>query len=155
MPEPIVDISVFGDKALTRALGSFEPRVQKKVVRQALRASLKRNKEYVVQAWQQHADRGVTARAFAATKIRAGKRSRGRIRIEWPLPDREPLGIAPEDPHYYPNAVEYGHKGAPAKAYTRRAVNAHINEEHAEMGKAIGRGVEREAKKHFTKAVRA
>jgi hypothetical protein len=71
------------------------------------------------------------------------------MRIEWPLPAGEsngyPLGLI----H---NAVEYGHGNVPAKAYTRRTVNAHTSDEHAEMGKHIGRGVEREAQKHFAKA---
>lgn len=149
MAEPIVDISIFGDKALERALGSFEPRVQKKVMRQVIRASAKRNKGHVAGAWEQHADTGTMARAMQATKVRAGKRSRSSIRVEWPLPVGEskgyPLGLI----H---NAVEYGHPRAPAKAYTRRAVNAHTNEEHAEMAKHTGRGVEREARKHFRKA---
>jgi len=150
MPEPIVDISVLGDKALERALGSFEPKVQKKVMRQVIRASTKRNKVHVASAWQQHADEGVMAAAMKTVKVRAGKRSRSSIRMEWPLPigwrDGYPLGLI----H---NAVEYGHARAPAKAYTRRTVNSHTREEHAEMARHTGRGIEREALKHFKKAV--
>lgn len=150
MAKPIVDISVFGDKALERALGSFEPRIQKKVMRQVIRASAKRNKGHVSQAWAQHADEGTMAAAMKATKVKAGKRSRSQMRIEWPLPSGEKKGHALGKIH---NAVEYGHGNVPAKAYTRRAVNAHTNEEYAEMARHTGRGVEREAQKHFRKAV--
>ena len=76
-----------------------------------------------------------------------------RIGVGIAMPTREELAIAPADPWYYPAAVEYGHPRAPAKAPIRRAVNAHSDEELRFIGNEIGRGVEREARKHFKKAV--
>lgn len=148
MAQPVVDISVFGDKQLAKDLASFESKVQKKIVRPVIRASAKRNKKHVERTWQQHADEGTMSQAMRATKVRAGKRSRSQLRVEWPLPTGKVGKYALGHIH---NSVEYGHGNVPAKAYTRRTVNAHTKEEHAEMGRHIGRGVESEARKHFKK----
>jgi hypothetical protein len=69
MPEPIVDIRLIGSDVVTQLLGTFEPKVQKKVVRSALRKSAKRTKERVVRTWMQHEDTGVTADAMDAVKV--------------------------------------------------------------------------------------
>ncbi len=158
MAAPVVDISTFGDKALARGLARLEPRIQKKVMRQALRKSAKRLKKHVVNNWERMKDTGRTAEAFKATKVRAGKRSRSGIRMEWPLPTKPELGIDPESDWYYPFAVEYGYTRmarapvtVPPKAPIRRAVNEHTDQEHAIMGREIGKGIEREARKAFKK----
>lgn len=148
MPEPIVDIKLIGADVLVQQLGSFEPRVQKKVARSALRKSAKRTKERVVRTWMRHEDTGTMADAMDATKVKAGKRSRSGIRFEWPLPIGEKKGYALGHIH---NSVEYGHGNVPAKAYTRRTVNQHMDEELRAIGHDIGDGIEREAARHFRK----
>jgi hypothetical protein len=158
VPKPVVDISVFGNKALERDLASFPPGVQKKVVRPVLRRSLKRLKAHVVRNLSGHPvspDSGRYLAAMIAAKPHALKRSRTRIGVAFDMPPRTELGIPPGYKWYYPAAVEYGHPRASAKAPIRRAVNAHTNEELGAMGRDIGRGIEREAKKHFKKAVGA
>lgn len=159
MPEPVVDIQVLGDKALTRALASFEPKVQKKVVRSALRKSLKRLKVHVVQNLSGHPvapDSGRYLAAMIAAKPKALPRRRNSFGIGFDMPPREELGISPGYEWYYPMSLEYGYTRTarapvtvPPKAPIRRAVNAHQAEELRGLGSDIGRGVEREARKHF------
>jgi hypothetical protein len=133
-----------GDDLVVEQLAKLEAVTQKKIVRTAMRKSAKRVKDAVVQEWQSHADTGRTAAAMAATRVRSGGRSRRLIRLVWPLPLRDILGIPAGSPHYYPNAVEYGHSRAPAKAYTRRTVNRVTPREHLAMGHDIGDAIERE-----------
>lgn len=158
MASPVVDISMFGDKALARGLARLEPRIQKKVVRQAIRKSAKRVRAHVIANWERTKDTGQMAEAFKAIKIRAGKRSRHGLRMEYPLPERSLLGISPSYKWYPPFAVEYGYTRTarapvtvPPKAPIRRAVNEHTDQEHAIMGREIGKGIEREARKAFKK----
>lgn len=148
MPEPVINISMIGDDVVVKQLARLEAVTQKKIVRSAMRKSAKRVKDAVVREWQSHADTGRTAAAMAATPVRSGGRSRRFIRMVWPLPDRHLLGIPENDPHYYPNAVEYGHGRVPAKAYTRRTVNRVTPREYRAMGHDIGDSIEREWRWH-------
>jgi hypothetical protein len=160
VPNPVIDIRVFGDEALAKALASFEPKVQKKVVRSALRKSLKRLKAHVVRNLSGHPvapDSGRYLAAMIAAKPKALPRSRSSIGVGIAMPTREELGIPPDyKKGFYPFSLEYGYTRTerapvvvPAKAPIRRAVNSHQAEELRVMGDDVGRGVEREARKHF------
>lgn len=162
MPNPVVDIKVFGNKALERSLSSFPARIQKKVVRSALRKSLKHLKAHVVRNLSGHPVSPVSGRylaAMTAAKPKALPRTRSVIGVGIAIPTREELGIPPDyKKGFYPFSVEYGYTRStktggtvtvPAKAPIRRAVNAHQAEELRFMGDDIGRGIYREARKHF------
>lgn len=163
--KPIVDISLVGDKALIKGLARFEPRVQKKVVRGALRKSAKRLKAHVIRNLSGDPvkpDSGRYRAGMVAAKIRSLGRSRRLMALGFALPTRAELGIAPGYEWYYPFAVEYGYTRtarAPVtvapKAPIRRAVNEHATEERLVMGREIGAGIKREAKKAFKKATAA
>lgn len=149
-----VDISVLGDKALEKKLAKLEPKVQKRVMRKTLRASTKRLKIEVIQNLSGNPvhplDRRGTGGWMQQQKlvpVKALKRSRGRMGYTLPFPTREALGISPDDPYFYPAAVEYGHPRAPAKAPIRTAVNSRTPTELAIIGREIGTGIEREAMK--------
>lgn len=152
MAQPVVDISMLGDKALVKALSKFEPRIQKKVVRGALRKSTTRLKRHLITNFSGRiVGRGPEPEhwreAQKATRNRMIKASRHRIGAAIPMPTRELLGIDPKDKYYYPYAVEYGHPRAAAKMPIRLAADEHKTEEYALIGRGIGIGIEREAMK--------
>ena len=162
MPNPVVGIQVFGNRALERSLASFPVRIQKKVVRSTLRKSLKHLKAHVVRNLSGHPvspDSGRYLAAMIAAPVRALRRKRGQLGVGIPIPTREELGIPPEyKKGFYPFSLEYGFTRTtttggtvtvPAKAPIRRAVNAHQAEELQFMAKEIGRGIRREARRHF------
>lgn len=161
MAQPVIDISIVGDKALGRALAKLPDRIQRKVVRQSLRKSAKRQNQYIVQHLSGipvAPESGRWLIAQSAQKPKTAKRSRRGIRIELPYPRREELGIAPGEKYYYPTAIEYGttktRQGRgplPAFAPVRRAVDENMEKEHQIMGTEIARGIEREARRAFAK----
>ncbi len=65
------------------------------------------------------------------------------------LPSRAELGIRPDDKWYYPMAIEYGAKGKrthfPARSFMRTTADRYALQEYAQIGKDIGRAIEREA----------
>lgn len=143
----LVDISVLGDKELEKRLRRLEGKTQRKVVRQALRKSAKRIKTHVdtnLSGLKVNVLTGALREAFRNTPIKGATR-RGVIRVGIPFPERELLGIAPSDPHYYPTAVEYGHGNVPPHPYLRPAVDEHKALEFTVIGRDIGKGIEREA----------
>lgn len=152
MAKPAIDISLVGSDILIKQLASFEPKVQKRVVRQTLRKSAKHLKAHIVTNLSGHPvspDSGRYLAAMTAAKPKALPRSRTMIGVGIAMPYRAELGIDPGYKWYYPFAVEYGHDRAPPKAPLRRAIDDHADEEHRFMGRDIGKGVDREARKHF------
>ncbi len=146
-----VDISVLGDKELERKLKRLAGAAQRKVVRQALRANAKRTHQRILGKIQGDPIKSRTGRllaAWKATKPKAGKRSRSRLQVVVPLPDRSVLGLT-DDQGYYPTALEYGRRDGsmPARPYIRPAVDEKRTEELRQIGRDIGRGIEREARK--------
>jgi hypothetical protein len=162
VPEPLVNIKVFGNKALERSLSSFPNRIQRKVVRQAQKKSLKRLQAHVVRKLSGHPVAPKSGRylaAMIAAKPHPLPRRRYTFGVGIDIPTREELGIPPDyKKGFYPFSLEYGYtrttkKGGtvtvPAKAPIRRAVNAHQAEEFRFMAGDIGRGIYREARRHF------
>jgi len=150
-----IDISVLGDKALSRALDKLaKPASQKRSIRPALRSSTYRIKQYAIENLSGAVVSPVTGAwlaAMAATPVRAFKRSRTRIGYGLPMPLRSELGIDPSDEWYYPAAVEYGYtrtERAPvtveAKRPLRDAIDDNKRTEYAQIGRDIGHGIERE-----------
>ncbi len=161
MAKPIIDISLVGNKVLISALGKLGDRIQRKVVRQAMRKSAKRLNVAIIQNLSGipvAPDSGRWLVAQSAQKPVPGRRSRTGIVIGIPLPTKEMLGIPAKDKWYYPTAIEYGttkSRGGrgplPAFAPMRRAVNENTAKEHQRMGTEIGKGIEREARRAFAK----
>lgn len=142
-----VDISVLGLPELERKMKRLEPKVQKNVVRQALRKSAKRTQTRVVanlSGLKVNVLTGALREAFASAPIR-GRTRRGVMRVGIVFPEREALGILPSDPYYYPTAVEYGHGNVPPHPFLRPAIDEHEATETRLIGRDIGDGIEREA----------
>lgn len=145
-----IDISMVGDKALQKKFKRLEGVAQKRVIRKALRASAKRIKARVVAKVSGDpvgVQTGRYRQAIKAGKVKAIPRSRGRIGLGIAMPLRSELGISPDDKHYFPAALEYGSDTAPARPHFRPAVDEHKTEELRQIGRDIGDGIEREAKR--------
>ena len=146
---PKVDIALFGDKELQRKLNRLASNEAKKVVRAALRKGSRRVKDRVIQNLsgnKVNVRTGELINAFRNAKIRSEGNPR-LIRIGVVLPSREELGIDSEAKYFYPFAIEYGHKRAPAHPYMRPAIDEHKDAEIAAIGRDIGKGIEKVARK--------
>jgi len=142
-----VDIKVLGVPELEKELKRLEARVQRTIVRSALRKSAKRVRGYVVENLSNdkvNVRTGRLRQAFQETSIRGSSR-RGFIRLGIAFPEREALGIGPFDKYYYPTAVEYGHGEVRAYPYMRPAVDEHRSLEVLLIGRDIGRAIEKKA----------
>lgn len=150
-----------GSDILIRQLASFEPRIARKVVRQALRKSVRRLQGHIVQHLSGYPVAPETGRyltAMAGAKPKALPRKRYVIAQAIAVPERSQLGIDPGYEWYYPFSLEYGYTRearapvtVPPFAPIRRAVNDNTDAEHRFMGRDIGKGVEREARTWFKK----
>jgi len=112
-----IDIRLLGDKQLQRKLTNLELAVQKKIVRKALRAGAK--PMLATAKAKVNVDTGALK---ANIKIKALKRSRrGSFGVQVTTPPREKLGIAADDPGYYPAILEYGSATNRAQPFLRPA----------------------------------
>lgn len=142
----MIDISMLGDKKLQRQLSKLPARVEKRIVRKALRAAARP----VLRAAKQKCpvDTGALKKGL---KIRARKRSRKSFGVDVSTPTREKLGIASDSKWYYPALVEYGYvrKGITyaARSFLRSAKDATRSAALAILKREIGAGVIREARK--------
>lgn len=127
---------VTGDKALDRALRTLEPRVARKVVRQAMRAAMKGMKTAI----ESTAPVGDTGALAASVKIRAGRRSRGKMSILVGLEDTTFQGE-----RYYAAFVEYGTADMPGQGYMREALDTRGEIARQDAMRRIRDGIEREA----------
>ncbi len=141
-----IDISVLGDRELMAKLNSLASVEGKKIMRKALRESVKRLRKAVIVkvsgGFFKHPS-GNLLKALKATTIKAAKRSRTGMAVIWPWPTRQTLGISPDDKFYYPRAVEHGHVRAPARSFIRSTVNENQRGEFVLIAKDIRIGVER------------
>jgi hypothetical protein len=141
--ETFVDVSFIGDRELERKLRTLAGPMQRKIVRAALRESAKRTLPRVISNLSGEpvgVRTGTLRAAFAAQKVRAGRSRRG-IRLGITFPTRDELGIAPDDPYFYPAAVEYGHSGVAARPFLRPAVDNHRSAELSAIGAFISRRI--------------
>ena len=140
------DISILGDKELSRKLDALPKNVQRKLLGRALKLGGKLLKPKVVAAVP--VDTGLLKQMMQKQNFKAVKANRrGDIRIGMPMPTREQMGIGPDEKYYYPAHVEYGHGNVPAKSYIRKPVDENAQMFHAEVGRALGAEIEAEAKK--------
>lgn len=120
----LFDISIFGDKALTRALDDLSDKIQKQYMRKSLRAGTKLVADVV-----RRNTPVLTGRLRKGIKVRAGKRSRGLIGYFVLLPTRAQLGIDPKAKWYYPAVLEWGGitktgRIIPALGFMRRSLES-------------------------------
>ncbi len=150
MAQLAVDISLTGDRALLEKLAALgKPATQKKAVRPALRAATKRLKAIVVSNLSGRVVTPQTGRLLAAIsgeKVHAIPAKGGIIGTGFDMPRRSDLGIEGDD-EYYPAILEFGHEKAPAKSYLRAAVDDNKARELAQIGRDIGKGIEKQAAK--------
>ena len=82
----------------------------------------------------------------------ANASSRGALYYGVPLPTREQLGIPKKDrggkkAGYYPVILEYGTSRMAARPWMRPAIDDTADSEKAQIGRDIGKGIERLARK--------
>lgn len=143
-----VDISITGVPELQRALRMLADKTQKRIVSHALTKESKRTKQRVVENIVRLGliDSGNLLSAFESAAIRSANK-KSLIVKGIAIPTRAQLGISPNDPYFYPYAVEYGHKGAIPHPYIRPAIDNHKQQSIADIAQDIGSGIERAAKK--------
>lgn len=136
-----IDISGLGDARLQARLKQLDAKVQRKVVRQALRAGAK-----VVLAATKALVPVDTGALKSGLKLRALKSRRGTFGIQVQTPTRAQLGIPSDAKGYYPAVLEYGAEGHPAKPYLRPALEQARTAATTTIRTAIAQGVEDAAK---------
>lgn len=143
MAMPVVDISFVGDKALLRKFARLDAKLQKKYARKAIRASAKRMQPKVIDAipTKTRVKTGPLKAVLRAQPIRSG-RMKGGIRIGFLYPPLQKDARAL-------NAIEYGSakRGIAPVGMFRKTVDANAAQEHAKIGREIGRDMEREARR--------
>lgn len=136
MASPVIDIRMFGGKALQRKLAKLPAVAQRKVVRKECRDSAKRMKPRVLAATP--VKRGDLKTLVQAMRVRAGKQKRGSVYIGLTMPaeGKDARTI---------NAVEYGSKDGKraAQPWIRPTVNRWMDEEQRRIGRGIGKGIEK------------
>lgn len=135
------DISLLGDAELARKLQALPEKLERKVIRQAIR----KGGQPILRTAKANANR-LTGAMAKSIKLRAMKRKRGRIGVRIQTGTRLELGIGADDRHYYPAIVEFGDGGVrPPFRFMRRALDSNKNASMTTMRDEIARGIEREA----------
>jgi len=147
MPKGPIDISFLGDRELEKKLRKLgDPRTQASAARSALRDGAK-----VVLGESQRLVPVRTGRLKESLKVRAfsagSRKKRGEFGREVRTGTREELGIAPDDPGYYPAAVEFGHGNVPPRSYLRAAAQNVKTEALATVRSALWRRIQQEARR--------
>ena len=144
-----VDISLLGDKALSKKLRRLETKVQKKIVRKALRAGarpiLASAKALV--PYSEGLRRRSGKHLRDTLKLRALKARKGRFGVQVLTGTREELGIAANESGYYPLSLEYGGGNAPAQPYLRPALDMNRVRSTRIVHYTIRRGILQEARR--------
>jgi HK97 gp10 family phage protein len=124
----VIDIRMFGDLKLQRAFGDLEKAMQRKLVRQSLRAGKKLQKPEAKKLVP--VDRGVLRKSI---KIRAGKKRKGKIGIVL-------RAGGPGARHV--NLVELGTKKMPARSFIVQSAKNKTNDIIKEVGKQLKQKIE-------------
>lgn len=141
----MVDITMLGDKKLSRKLARLPVAMQRKVVRPSLRAGAK---PMLASAKQNCPVK--TGKLKKSLKLRALKARRGNFGVMVRTGTREDLGIPADAKGYYPIAVEFGHGGpqpAPAHPYIRPAFDTNKERAKRIIAREIGMRITAEARK--------
>lgn len=147
-----------GGRALERKFKRFPDKLQARIRRKALKASVLRlQQEMLINLSGRVANEqtGTLVNALESEKPTARTRKRkGIVSSGIRMPSRARLGIRKGDKHYWPLALEYGHRGPKGKGkfvrarkFARRAIDDHIGREVLLLGRDIGRDAIRIGKK--------
>ena len=143
-----IDIRLFGDRELERKLERFERKVQRKMIARVFRDHLEVIRDRIVRNLSGnpvHPDSGRLRNAMRSARKRAvSRRPRQMIRIGIAWPTRAELGIDADDPHFFPAAIEFGHRGAPAHPFMRPAIDAYRRLDVARIARRLRRMIRRE-----------
>ena len=136
-----IDITFLGDAELQRKLKRIAFQAQRKIVRAALRKSMKQVKD----------------RAQALVPVDSGllrnsihqksRTKRGISRAFVATGTRDQLGIPSDAKGYYPAVIEYGTRTRAPKSYLRRALQEKKSAVLSKAASDIGAGIEREGRK--------
>ena len=127
-----VDISVLGDKELSKSLGRLEMKMQKSIVRKALRKAARPvldSAKSLVPV--------MTGKLKDSLRIRTLKSRRGTVNVIVETGKRSELGISPNDKYFYPVVVEYKHK-----SFMRAAIDARRTDAYEIAKREIRAGIE-------------
>ena len=135
------DISLLGDAELARKLHALPEKVERKVIRQAIR----KGGQPILRDAKANANK-LTGAMAKNIKLRAMKRKRGRIGVRIQTGTRLEMGISADEGYYYPAIVEFG-DGATRRAFRfmRRALDSNQHASMTVMRDEIAKGIEREA----------
>lgn len=140
-----VDISIVGDKKLQAKLRRLETKVQRKIVRKALRDAAK---PVLADAKARvPVDTGLLKRSLV---VRAARRQRrGTFGVFIQPKGRDFFGIPGDDPYFYPAIVEFGSlkRALPARSYLRAAVDDNRSATLLRIRNEIASQVKAEARK--------
>ena len=100
-----VDISFLGDKQLSRKLSRLDNKMQRSIVRKALRQAAA-----PVLGGAKALAPVLTGRMRDSLRIRASKGRRGTIGVVIETGKRDELGISKDDQYFYPTVIEYKYK---------------------------------------------
>jgi HK97 gp10 family phage protein len=140
-----VKVVITGIKDIDKRLRQLEPKVGRKVVRQAIRASLKIMAQEVKN--QVPVRTGLTKSSVQVRALKAKKR--GAIALEVRISGKVEglIKTTRKGKRFFtPALVEYGHKGVAPNPFMRRAFEARGEQVRAFAIKAIRDGIEREIK---------
>jgi len=137
-----VDVSLIGDKRLNRKLRRLPLKVQRKVVRQALREAGR-----PVLATAKRIVPVRTGNLRDGLKLRAIKPRGGQFGVAIKTPTREDLGLPATGGGYYPAHIELGTRNTPAQPYLRPAMDQNRKKSIGILRRQIGAGIEREARR--------
>ncbi len=142
----IIDISMLGDKALTKKLGLLPGRLQKKVLRKSMRDAAKPILKDIRQAISAIRVTGFhTDPLRKGMKLRSLKRSRSRIGVMIMAPTRDVLGIPSDADYYYPAHIELGTLNNESQPFMREPFNDKRATTLNTIKRDVGRGIIREA----------
>lgn len=143
MPAKVLEVKLLGDKELEMKLNSMVPKLQKKVLRPALRKVAK--KIVLPQVRKNLASIRVTGKHTIPLsknlRVAAVRRSRKSFGVVIKTPERDKLGI--KGRHYYPSAIEFGTRKVPAKPYLRSAIPQTKDEAFALLRKEVTTGLKK------------
>ena len=136
-----IDISFIGDAKLQRKLKQIALQAQRKIVRAALRKSMKQVK-----------DRAKSLVPVDSGKLRdsihqKSRTKRGISRAFVATGTRDQLGIPSDAKGFYPAVIEYGTRTRAPRSFLRRALQEKRSDVLSKAAADIGAGIEREATK--------
>lgn len=133
----MAQLKITGVREIDKALRELEPKIAKKVLRQAMRKSMK-----VVQKAVKENVPVDEGQLRDAIKVRAGKRSRKGFTIEVQIGEGDFVGDT-----YYGAFQEYGTSKMEGKGFMRKAFDETAEQARKEAIELIRKGIEKEADK--------